>query len=252
MTKRGGTKPLAVYNETEGTVEVYPTHVIKIYNKGNKYFTAELEGFQIFDRFDPDFQFHPRLLDVNNPLSMVMENVGETVTNDLAKNMEPYIRFLIQVFGLHDENGNYILHPDGHANNVCINEAGQVKYIDLGGLQVIPASQQVDDNIMQNLEHNLSAVAYLDPRVKSIIDESFGKPYSQVMNELISQLNYILTNFYLYQDEIAEKFAKAKRKSQGERPVEDQGRPSKGSKKSRLKEDNEDEDDYDPFASLGS
>jgi hypothetical protein len=209
-----------VFNETEGVVEVFPEKVIKNY-KNKQFFDKELEGYEIFNYFDPSFEFHPQGAFDENELKLEMENVGETVDSDMSQYIIPYTEFLIYVLNLNDDTF-YLLHEDGHANNVCIKN-GQVKYIDLGSVTLIDGNDIVNEEIIDDFKKIFSIFIKLDFSLNRIIDNLEGRTYSQAILILTNYLENFLRNIDSYWDEI-DSLPKVKR---GNKEIKEAERPTK-------------------------
>jgi hypothetical protein len=236
--------PNFTFNESEGKVYVKPNKgVAKIYNKF-MFFLNELEGYKLFNQFDPLFQFHPQLLsepgEYENKPYILMEYVGVPVDTNLNEYFPLYRQFMVNVLRLQNNEGNYILHKDGHSGNVCI-LGDQVKYIDLGGLVIINANALVDDKTVDYLKYNLSTFFRARPDLIQFIENEKGKTYSQAIDEITAQLETIHALPYVPSRSTGKKFDPPKTENKSGNKL------SSNLKSRKLFEDSDSDDDTDNY-----
>jgi len=150
--------------------------VTKLYLNENIY-NKELESYRKFTEVDPDYLYHCRvfangLLKFNEIESNLgrkatelksgkdyfyidIEYAGDTIGDSNPNVFTPefknqFVRFLINVLSLRNQNGYYLVHGDPHAGNICYktNDGGQflIRYIDITNAIFVPPNEIVRSN----------------------------------------------------------------------------------------------------------
>lgn len=238
--KRGGLKNSHVC-ESEGCV-FHPSIITKSMNEVTKLYNSEriyqkeLNSYNLFTGIDPSYIYHCRVysygilepseiqekighlntsFNLNNSYYYIeIEYAGETVgkipISDITKEFKlKFVEFFINVLQLKNSDGNYLVHGDPHAGNICYKKIDPnsylIRYIDITNVFFVPPDEIIRQStditrqfssLVGNMRHIFGFTNKIVDDLMPIVMSLQGKTYGEVVNSIIQVLqnNYDIIN----------------------------------------------------------